>query len=136
RRDSRTLNTRRDRYSPEGDRDSSESVVQTNSDTIAGKGNACNHAHGRVADLCVTRSLLGGTPGGYPFPICVLRKGLEGQNCKCGCCRKPQNHGLSSNECRQFPSSAEEGWLRGKRKSCEATLARADGVVLVSKLIS
>jgi len=32
---------------------------------------------------------------------------------------------------RLFPSSAEEGWLRGQ-KSREATLARADGVVLVN----
>ena len=32
---------------------------------------------------------------------------------------------------RLFPSSAEEGWLRGQ-KSREATLARADDVVLVN----
>ena len=32
---------------------------------------------------------------------------------------------------RLFPSSAEEGWLRDQR-SREATLARADGVVLVN----
>src|SRR5438552_19039727 len=36
---------------------------------------------------------------------------------------------------RQLPSSAEEGWLRGKEKSCEATLARADGVVLIRIMI-
>ena len=35
----------------------------------------------------------------------------------------------------RLPSSAEEGWLRGKEKSREATLARADGVVLVNRMI-
>src|SRR5262249_11719484 len=34
-----------------------------------------------------------------------------------------------------LPSSAEEGWLRGKEKVCEATLACADGVVLVKRMI-
>ena len=42
-----------------------------------------------------------------------------------------QNVWLAAAE-REFPSSAEEGWLRGSRKSCEATEARADGVVLVN----
>src|SRR2546428_13153240 len=32
----------------------------------------------------------------------------------------------------KLPSSAEEGWLRGLREYREATLARADGVVLVN----
>ena len=32
----------------------------------------------------------------------------------------------------QLPSSAEEGSLRGSRKSREASVARADGVVLVN----
>ena len=29
------------------------------------------------------------------------------------------------------PSSAEEGWMRDENRICEATIIRADGVVLV-----
>jgi hypothetical protein len=37
---------------------------------------------------------------------------------------------------RKLPSSAEEGWMRGVKRRREATLARADGVVLTKSLIS
>src|SRR5438067_12157786 len=36
----------------------------------------------------------------------------------------------------KLPSLAKEGWLRGSRESCEATLARADGVVRSSHRLS
>src|SRR5207249_8621008 len=36
----------------------------------------------------------------------------------------------------ELPSLAKEGWLRGSRESCEATLSRADGVVRSSHRLS
>ena len=66
--------------------------------------------HGGVAGV--------GSSAAAPMPI--IAQGVR------GCC---PTYG------RQLPSSAEEGRLRGKEKSCEATLARADGVVLVTRTI-